>query len=311
MSHSVELDTPAAPPTGPAAGSAGGEAAPVTVAERRAGRRRGLLLGAALAVPAAVVLAGFPSAWPLLVIPLVMAGPLCGPRGLVAGGAVSAAVIALASGTEGAPADDMALGLVAFMVAALAVAAGSRLQARRLEDAAGQSITDRLTGLRNYAYLEDVLARECRRAERYGTPFSLVLLDLDRFKQFNDRHGHDAGNRLLAGVGRAISEEVRASDVAARFGGEEFALVISGPEADAATAAHRVRAAIGAVRVRVPGGGEAGATASAGLAEWAPDEDVRALVVRADDALYASKRGGRDRLTAAEDPASTRERQAA
>ena len=93
------------------------------------------------------------------------------------------------------------LGLAAFVAAGVAVGAGHRAQERAAARIATQSLVDRLTGVHNYAFFEDALPRECRRAERYGRPLSLILLDLDRFKAFNDRHGHDAGNRLLAAVG--------------------------------------------------------------------------------------------------------------
>ena len=289
----------------PETGPAGAEATPASAANERARaeqaamRRRALLLAAALAVPALIVLAGAPSAWPLLVLPLAIAGPLCGSRGLVAAAAVAAAVTALASGTEGAPADDMALGLAAFVATALVVAAGYRSLERRLERAERLGATDRLTGLHNNAYLKDALQREVRRAQRYGSPLSLVLLDLDRFKEFNDRHGHEAGNRMLAAVGETIAAGIRGSDVGARFGGEEFAVLVPGDLDEAAEAAERLRVRLGELEVRVGAGRHAGPTASAGVAEFTRGEAPEDLVRRADGALYASKHGGRDRLTAA------------
>ena len=90
----------------------------------------------------------------------------------------------------------------------LAVGAGHQAQERDAARMASLSLTDRLTGVHNYAFFADALPRECRRAERYGLPLSLVVLDLDRFKAFNDRYGHDAGNRLLAAVGEAIRDEL-------------------------------------------------------------------------------------------------------
>jgi diguanylate cyclase (GGDEF)-like protein len=289
----------------PDAGPTGADPTPATAGpvrpdpEAAAMRRRALLLAAALAVPTLIVLAGAPSAWPLLVLPLAVAGPLCGSRGVVAAAAVAAVVTALASGTEAAPADDMALGLAAFVATGLVVAAGHRALERRLERAERLGATDRLTGLHNYAYLEDALDREVRRAQRYGSPLSLVLLDLDRFKEFNDRHGHEAGNRLLAAVGGTIAAGIRGSDVGARFGGEEFAVLIPGDLDEAAEAAERLRVCLGELEVRVGPGRHAGTTASAGVAEFGRGEAPEDLVRRADGALYASKHGGRDRLTVA------------
>ena len=92
-------------------------------------------------------------------------------------------------------------------------------------------MVDALTGLYTYAYFEQALELEVRRARRYGGSLSLLLLDLDRFKQFNDRHGHAVGNDLLAAVGRDLQRVCRDSDIVARFGGEELAVLVPGPAA--------------------------------------------------------------------------------
>jgi diguanylate cyclase (GGDEF)-like protein len=164
------------------------------------------------------------------------------------------------------------------------------------------SVTDRLTGLPNYAYISDALPREVRRAERYGAAVSLVLLDLDHFKAFNDEHGHDAGNRMLEAVGRVMRSIARGSDIAGRFGGEEFVLIVPGPAEEAAEAADRFRRAMREVRVDVPGGRLAGVTVSAGVAEHIAGTPHDDLVRRADIALYVAKDAGRDRVVV--DPAS-------
>ncbi|CAN0464416.1 unnamed protein product, partial [Phaeothamnion confervicola] len=161
------------------------------------------------------------------------------------------------------------------------------------------SLTDRLTGVHNYAFFADALPRECRRAERYELSLSLVLLDLDRFKAFNDRYGHDAGNRLLTAVGETIRASSRATDIAARFGGEEFALIVPGPAEEAMEAAERIRAAVGRVTVPVAGGDLVGTTISAGVADFengTGDTGAR-LLDQADKALYHSKELGRDRVS--------------
>ena len=123
------------------------------------------------------------------------------------------------------------------------------------------------------------------------------MLDLDHFKQFNDRHGHEAGNALLRRVGATLRGAVRDADIAARYGGEEFAVLIRGDETHGYELAERLRRAVETVAVEARGG-EVSCTISAGVAsypEGAADETQ--LVERADDALYESKRRGRNRVT--------------
>jgi diguanylate cyclase len=138
-----------------------------------------------------------------------------------------------------------------------------------------------------------------RRARRYGGTVSLLLLDLDRFKAFNDRHGHAAGNDLLAAVGRELRRHCRDSDIVARFGGEELAVLVPGPADDALVLGERVRFAISSLRV-VVGGQEVGTTVSVGVAETGPGtRSPDDLFAAADAALYAAKHGGRNRVVAA------------
>ena len=132
----------------------------------------------------------------------------------------------------------------ALIVAALANGELHERERRSRRALAARSFTDRLTGLRNYDYFAEALRAEVARVRRYGGCITLVLLDLDRFKAFNDRYGHAAGNRLLAGVGQSIAREKRDADVAARFGGEEFAVLVPGRGRDAAVVAERLRTAI-------------------------------------------------------------------
>ncbi len=89
---------------------------------------------------------------------------------------------------------------------------------------------DRLTGLYNYGTFVDYLHNEVTKIDRYGGELSLIMLDLDHFKQFNDKHGHEAGNELLRRVGATLRATVRDADMAARYGGEEFAVLIRGDE---------------------------------------------------------------------------------
>ena len=263
-------------------------------------RRRAVLLGVAVAVPALLVLVGVDAAWPLFALPLALAVPLGGRRGFAVALVCAALVCALASGRAGVDGAAIGLGLAVFAATGLVVGFGHASQQRDAARIASLSLTDRLTGVHNYAFFEDALPRECRRAARYGLPLSLVLLDLDRFKAFNDRFGHDAGNRLLAGVGDAIRANSRGSDIVARYGGEEFAIIVPGPAAEALEAAERIRDAVGRVRVLVAGGQGVGTTISAGVADMplgTADDDGSRLMDQADKALYHSKATGRDRVS--------------
>jgi diguanylate cyclase (GGDEF)-like protein len=192
--------------------------------------------------------------------------------------------------------------LAVSAAAALASVAIGRRRAVVLRQAA---FTDRLTGLYRYEYFADALPRELERVRRYGTELSLVVFDLDRFKDFNDRHGHSAGNHLLAGVGRAIQRETRGTDLAARFGGEELIVLVQGGAHDAAALAERVRRAVAELAVPVPDG-LAGTTISAGVATFPREPDAASLLDAADGALYEAKRSGRNRVIAATDAAATR-----
>ncbi|MEA2290545.1 MAG: hypothetical protein QOD55_2542 [Solirubrobacteraceae bacterium] len=165
---------------------------------------------------------------------------------------------------------------------------------RRVEEQASElaavARTDALTGVPNRRAWDDELATELRRAERSGAPVSVVLLDLDRLKAFDDRHGHPAGDRLLRDTAAAWRDELRATDVLAPYGGEEFGLILAGCAPDEAVLiVERVRAA-------TPGA----QTCSAGVAGWDGAETGEELIARADAALYAAKAAGRDRSTVAE-----------
>jgi diguanylate cyclase (GGDEF)-like protein len=146
--------------------------------------------------------------------------------------------------------------------------------------------TDDLTGLANRRAWDEALERELARAQREGTPLCIGLADLDRFKHYNDDHGHQAGDRLLKQIAAAWAEELRATDVLARYGGEEFALALPGCDlSDAGALAERLRAAT-----------PEGQTCSVGLALWDGEETSETLFGRVDKALYAAKDAGRDRI---------------
>jgi diguanylate cyclase (GGDEF)-like protein len=190
--------------------------------------------------------------------------------------------------------------LAVSATSALGAVMVSRRRAVLLRRAA---FTDRLTGLYRYEYFADALPREVERVRRFSSELSLVVFDLDRFKQFNDQHGHAAGNQMLAGVGRAVLRQTRGADLAARFGGEELIVLVQGGEREAYALAERVRASVSEIAIRVPDG-LAGTTISAGIASFPHEPDAARLLEAADAALYDAKRNGRNRVVIATDSAA-------
>lgn len=159
--------------------------------------------------------------------------------------------------------------------------------------------TDALTGLANRSTFLEALDLEIRRSRRYGLPLAVVLLDLDGFKEVNDRHGHLLGDVVLERVGGVLRRTAREADTAGRLGGDEFALLLpEAPRLGAFAAAERVRRAVRRAFESEAIDGEAlGLTLSAGIAAW-PEDGAYAqdLLQRADAALYRAKRLGRDRV---------------
>jgi len=171
-----------------------------------------------------------------------------------------------------------------------------KLQAhsRQLRDVALASRTDPLTGLMNRRALDEELRRAQAEFHRRGRPASLLLLDVDHFKRFNDTHGHVAGDEALQYVADVLRTHCRETDIVARFGGEEFAVLFAATSAAAVRQrAERVRAAIGNGTLRVEGR-LLRVAASAGLAETADEHDILQWLKRADAALYSAKRDGRN-----------------
>jgi diguanylate cyclase (GGDEF)-like protein len=168
---------------------------------------------------------------------------------------------------------------------------------RNLELAERRAASDALTGLPNRRAADETLKRMAAHAGRTLMPLSVVIADLDHFKQVNDLHGHDLGDKALAAVGQILAEGLRASDFAARYGGEEFLLLL--PDTDRAGAgqvAEKLRRAIEMAEI-----GDLGPmTASFGIATL-PDDAVEPeqLVRNADRALYAAKALGRNRVEVA------------
>jgi len=164
-----------------------------------------------------------------------------------------------------------------------------------MEELRRQSMTDALTGLYNRRSLDRMLEREVLLASRHGGPLSVVVIDVDHFKLANDRFGHSVGDALLRHVGATILETLRRSDLAFRYGGDEFVVVLPQTGVSNATAAmEKLRRAMAAGE---PGGAAAGLlapTLSIGVAEWWAGGSGEELVKAADEALYGAKRANRN-----------------
>ncbi len=164
------------------------------------------------------------------------------------------------------------------------------------------ALRDALTGLYNRRYMEDALQRELHRAERTGKPVALIMIDVDHFKRFNDTFGHDAGDFVLSVMARTITENIRPSDIACRYGGEELAVVLAeAPLECAVERAERLRVAIRETSLTHRGQLLPSPTASFGVAAYpAHGGNVADLAKSADRALYRAKQAGRDRVCAVE-----------
>ena len=157
--------------------------------------------------------------------------------------------------------------------------------------------TDVLTGLPNRRFLLDRLTEEAVEADRFTRPLAFILLDIDHFKQVNDRYGHMVGDEMLRHVGRVIQGSLRRYDLAARFGGEEFAVLLPNTGREAAhRVAARIRERLETEEVEIAEGRMLAVTASLGVAERAPGEEISELIRRADEALYRAKHEGRNRV---------------
>jgi diguanylate cyclase (GGDEF)-like protein len=207
--------------------------------------------------------------------------------------------LVLASDTFEADHVETAASLAAQVVVALENARLHRMVER-------QAMVDSLTGLANRRSLEESLRSQLARAGRFGDSVSVVLADLDDFKQVNDRYGHAAGDEVLKAFARALRKTVRESDVAGRWGGEEFALVLPGTDAaGGARLAERARAAIESREVRMPNGDLCSVTASFGVASFPESYELGEILAAADSALYAAKGAGKNRVVVSAESITT------
>ena len=160
-----------------------------------------------------------------------------------------------------------------------------------------EASTDPLTGLFSRRFIDEILGREVEIANRHHRDLAVAMIDLDHFKAVNDTHGHEAGDRVLQAVSRELTRELRQSDVIARFGGEEFIVML--PETSLAVATHaceRLRERVARLTVEVTPDAPVRVTASVGIAAFVNGDDTRTLLRRADRALYEAKSHGRNRV---------------
>ena len=197
--------------------------------------------------------------------------------------------------------DDLAADFLAHLGVVVAISLENAVNRARL---LRSGVTDFLTGWHNRRYFHNRLREELARAERTGKALACLMIDIDHFKEINDRFGHLAGDEALKEVARRAEAEIRAGDTGARFGGDEFAILLAAAEtAHALKLAERIHQGVGSAPVRVHGGAHVTVTLSIGLATARPQprsHDYKALAERliaeADAALYRAKSAGRNRV---------------
>lgn len=180
----------------------------------------------------------------------------------------------------------------------------SNLQ-QSLEAIRAESLTDPLTGLGNRKYFDRMIDMAVQGALASGEPLSLLLVDIDHFKSFNDSYGHLTGDQVLRLVGLSLKQTIKGQDITARYGGEEFAVVLPNTALrQALTVADHIRRAVMAKELKKKSTGEilGRVTISIGVSMLKQGDDTDALIERADACLYAAKRNGRNRVICEADP---------
>jgi diguanylate cyclase (GGDEF)-like protein len=194
------------------------------------------------------------------------------------------------------------MSLTAVLSIVIAIVVGSfvgagivrmRTLGERVRQLEAETVTDPLTGAFNRRHLDACLTHAIERRNRLGERASLLLFDVDRFKEINDSHGHAAGDDVLRRLVRAVARRARRMDVLFRIGGEEFALLLAGTSsADALAAGEDIRASVESARLL----GARAVTISIGVSELADGQSAQDWIAEADEALYAAKRRGRNRV---------------
>lgn len=199
--------------------------------------------------------------------------------------------IAVGSGRRLVGEDERLLSLVA------AELGGPMRMAALVGEAQRLAATDALTALLNRRAFAEIVERDVSLAHRHGWPLSVLLLDIDHFKEVNDKYGHAVGDDVLSSVAATLSQTVRKSDLVARWGGEEFVVALSHTAVSGARVmAERLRRRIAETRVDLKRGSSLAATASIGVASLSPGDSLEDLVARADRAMYTAKSKGRNRV---------------
>ena len=156
--------------------------------------------------------------------------------------------------------------------------------------------TDPLTGTFNRRHFMDLMVREQRRADRYGTAYSVLMIDIDHFKHINDTYGHQVGDQAIQAMAEACKRLMRPTDIVARYGGEEFIISLTHTEANGAIkVAERLRQAVAEIALQTEHG-TLQFTISIGVSAYAKPSRLEQIIGAADEALYAAKRGGRNRV---------------
>lgn len=265
-----------------------------------AGRRlRVLLLVCASFVLLWLVLKMFSQAslWPLLIAPIMLSAWFFFEAGAAVSVIFSAMILMQVSIDNR---DPVLVAVTVFALLGLGLGWARRQQNIAYRRVLRSSLTDPLTGLYNYGFLLGAIDRELHRVNRYGGTVTMILLDVDHFKSFNDRYGHQAGNEALKAIGAVLKREKRQSDIAARFGGEEFAMLIPADEESGMETGDRLRQSISRIQVPVGRSETACVTVSIGVANYPQSaRSKEELMTKVDQLLYESKRNGRDQVSVA------------
>ena len=199
----------------------------------------------------------------------------------------------------------IAIGFVLFSAKRIQELESEIRKRRKAEDALIESernfrelsITDELTGLFNARYFFKKLRTELDLADRYSKPLSLILMDIDNFKNYNDSYGHLEGDKVLAQIGQVMRSCMRATDTAYRYGGEEFVLILTETQGSGVThVAERIRKRFKAHEFLPKKNKPVHTTVSIGVAEYVPEEEKAAFIKRADMNMYTAKKQGKDQV---------------